>query len=118
MSTNRTSIAVIAALLAAALMATTAQARPYPAVDRAGNPVKFAPADPGAQGHLPSGHHAAAITTDVPQAAPVARNAGSDGVSTEAIYGLMALALLSGAMIAIWVAARTGHVTRGRTAER
>jgi hypothetical protein len=58
------------------------------------------------------------MITEVPQAAPVARNAGSDGVSTQAIYGLMALALLAGALIAIWVAARTGHVTRERTVER
>jgi poly(3-hydroxybutyrate) depolymerase len=118
MSTKRTSIAIAAALVAAALMATTAQARPYPAVDRAGNPVKAAPAHPGVKGHLPSSHHRAPMITEVPQAAPVARNAGSDGVSTEAIYGLMALALLSGALIAIWVAARTGHVTRERAAER
>jgi hypothetical protein len=117
MSTKRTSIAAVVAVLVIAVTATTAQARPYPAVDRAGNPTVEQPTV--LQGHLPSGHHAAGGPVVSPQpAVPVANSSRSEGLSTTTIVALMGLALLAGALIAIWAAARTGHVTRERPASR
>jgi hypothetical protein len=112
MSTPRTSIAVVAALLVLAVTATAAQARPDIAVDRSGTTSLAKHHDAGAA-RLPSGHHAApaGVTTHQPLVA-VAKSGGSTGVSQTAVFGLMGLALLAGAAIAIWAAARTGHVTR------
>ncbi|MDX6534174.1 MAG: hypothetical protein QOF68_1918, partial [Gaiellales bacterium] len=71
------------------------------------------------QGHLPAGHHAAGASAPTQQPAlPVAKTSGSSGVSATTVFGLMGLALFAGAMIAIWAAARTGHVTRERPASR
>jgi hypothetical protein len=114
MSTKRIFITVATGLALVALSATTAFARPDPA---ASSPV-IATATAG-QSHLPAGHHAASGAAGAPRLA-VAKpeRSSSDGVPAATVFALMALALLAGAMIAIWAAARTGHVTRERTASR
>jgi hypothetical protein len=73
----------------------------------------------GANAHLKAGHHAASGAVEVRQPViPAAKDGGSEGVSTPTVFALMALALLAGALIAIWTAARTGHVTRERAVPR
>ena len=117
MSTKRASIATLAALLVIAVTATTAQARPSPGIGTRADPG--AGPGMGAHSHLKAGHHAASGAVEVPQpVVPAAKAGGSEGVSAPTVFALMALALLAGALIAIWTAARTGHVTRERAVPR